>query len=245
MMKIWRSFDHFHLIFHHQMGSLISHCIIYEFTKIITSKLINIKKCDKIWRCPLVCHQPTYFTNLGKKTTALKVSMIQTKHLMELLLEASLGSRIYSLEKKATLLIILDQEARHMTRTSGKPFASSPRSTDSHMTMKTSDKTFPSSTKSMDSHMTTRTFRQTFASLPKSMDSHMTTRTFRQNLCIITQKHGFSHDHQDFQAKPLHHHPKAWILTIHVQLQFGNLLGVPHNSMNMLIVCCTKQITTN
>jgi hypothetical protein len=43
----------------------------------------------------------------------------------------------------------------------------------------------------------------------------------------------------------LHHHPKAWILTIHVQLQFGNLLGVPHNSMNMLIVCCTKQITTN
>jgi uncharacterized protein (DUF924 family) len=91
---------------------------------------------------------------------------------MELLLEASLGSSIYSLEKKATLLIILDQEARHMTRTSGKPFASSPKSMDSHMTMKTSDKTFPSST--------------------KSMDSHMTTRTFRQNLCIITQKHGFS-----------------------------------------------------
>jgi hypothetical protein len=30
-----------------------------------------------------------------------------------------------------------------------------------------------------------------------------------------------------------------------VQLQFGNLLGVPHNSMNLLIVCCTKQITTN
>jgi len=109
---------------------------------------------------------------LGKKTTALKVSMIQTKNLMELLLEASLGSSIYSLEKKVTLLIILDQEARHMTRTSGKPLASSPKSMDSHMTMKTSDKTFPSST--------------------KSMDSHMPTRTFRQNLCIITQKRGFS-----------------------------------------------------
>lgn len=205
MMKIWRSFDHLHLIFHHQMGSHISHCIIYEFTNIIISKLINNKKCGQIWRCPLMRHQPTYFANLGKKTTALKVSMIQTKKLMELLLEASLGSSIYSLEKRVALLIILDKEARHMTGTSGKPFASSPKSMDSHMTMKTSDKTFPSST--------------------KSMDSHMTTRTFRQNLCIIT--------------------PKVWILPIHVQLQFGNLLGVPHNSMNLLIVCCTKQITTN
>jgi hypothetical protein len=71
MMKIWSSFDHFHLIFHHLMGSHISHFIIFKFTKVITSKLINNKKCDQIWHCPL--------TNLEKKTTALKVLMIQTK----------------------------------------------------------------------------------------------------------------------------------------------------------------------
>jgi hypothetical protein len=79
MMKIWRSFDHFHLIFHHQMGSHISDCITYKFAKIITSKLTNNKKCNQIWRGPLVHHQPTYLTNLEKKTTALKVSMMQTK----------------------------------------------------------------------------------------------------------------------------------------------------------------------
>ncbi len=205
MMKIWRTFDHFHLIFHHQMGSRISHCIIYVFTKIITSKLINNKKCDQIWHCPLVHHQPTYFTNLEKKN-----------HCSQGLNDANKkfdGASSWSITRKQHLLTWVEGNTAHHPWPRGK-------------------------THDQD-------FRQTLCIITQKHGFSYDHEDFRQNRSIITQKHGFSHDHQDFQTKPLHHHPKAWILTIHVQLQFGNLLGVPHNSMNMLIVCCTKQITTN
>ncbi len=184
-MKIWRSFDHFHLIFHHQMGSHISDCIIYEFTKIITSKLINNKKCDRICRCPLVHHQPTYFTNLEKKN-----------HCSQGLNDAN---------KKIWWSFFLKHH---------------------------SEAAF--------THLRRR--QHCSSSLTKRQD---TWPGLQANPLHHHPKAWILIWPWRLQTKPLHHHPKVWILTINVQLQFGNLLGVPHNSMNMLIVCCTKQITTN
>lgn len=149
MMKIWRSFDHFHLIFHHQMGSHIS----------------PNKKFD--------------------------------------------GASSWSITWKQHLLTWEEGNTAHHPWLRGK-------------------------THDQD-------FRQTLCIITRKHGFSDDHEDVRQNLSIINQKHGFSHDHQDFQTKHLHHHPKAWILTIHVQLQFGNLLGIPHNSMNMLIVCCTNK----